>query len=307
MLFFLIVLLSIVAIVLTASFVVYRRFFHTPLAHQNDLEYLWRDHSLAAAMKDYTDEIVELSPEMVYIESEDGLRLEGRYYASDSADGPVAVLFHGYRGLPFVDTAGAQTIFLSLGFNVLLISQRGCMGSEGHTITFGIRETGDALRWIEYIRNRNGRNTPIYLMGVSMGAHIVLNTLDKLGSANVMGAIADCPYTSSRAIIDRVLSSAHFPSSLLGWFINLTTSLRGGFRLSRRGAVESVKNSSVPVLLIHGTGDRLVPFTMSEEIKAAAPSRVTLLPVKDAPHARSILYDREKYEKAVRDFITRTE
>lgn len=303
---FLFVITALLIIVLAASFVVYRRFFYTPVKHQNDMGYLTVHHPFAVAMKDMTEEALKMECEMVCIKSFDGLRLEGRYYASSEKDAPTALLFHGYRGVCLIDMAGVLPLFLSLGFNVLLVSERGCMGSGGHTVTFGIKETEDALGWVGYVRKRNGENTGIYLMGISMGAHTVLNTADKLGSADVRGIIADCPYTSSRAIIDKVLSSAHFPPRLLGWFVNLTTSLWGGFRLSRTGAVESVKKSSVPVLLIHGTGDRLVPFSMSEEIKAASPSRVTLIPVKDAPHAQSFLYDREKYEKAVRDFVSST-
>lgn len=294
-------------LVLTASFIVYRRSFHTPRRHQNDIEYLQSHHPFALTMKKETDELVKRKCEMVYTMSDDGLRLEGRYYKSEKKDAPTVILFHGYRGVSLIDMSGILPMFSSLSFNVLLISERGCMGSEGHTITFGIKETGDALRWVEWVQKRNGEDTPIYLMGVSMGAHTVLNSAEKLGSGNIRGIIADCPYTSSRAIVDKVLRCAGFPPCLLGWFVNLTTALWGGFLLRSRGACESVKESSIPVLLIHGTGDRLVPFSMSGEIKAAASSRVTLVSVKDAPHAESFIYDREKYEKAVRDFVAATE
>ncbi len=304
---FLIVISALLIIVLTASFIVYRRSFYTPVRHQNDIEYLSSHHPFAVIMKEKTEALMRRECEMVYIESDDGLRLEGRYYAAAREDAPAVILFHGYRGVCLIDMSGVLPLFTDLGFNVLLISERGCMGSGGHTVTFGIKETGDALGWVDYVRERNGENTAIYLMGISMGAHTVLNTADKLGSANVRGIIADCPYTSSRAIIDKVLSSAHFPPRLLGWFVNLTTTLWGGFRLSRSGACESVKKSSVPILLIHGTGDRLVPFSMSEEIRAASPSRVTLVSVDDAPHAESFIYDSEKYGKAVRDFVLSTE
>ncbi len=302
----LIVAAALAVIVFTASYIVYRRFFYTPVKHQNDIEYMNENYPYAMKIKDMTEHMVSLECEMVHITSSDGLRLEGRYYPSQNADAPTAVLAHGYRGVSLIDMSGGGPMMMGMGFNVLLISERGCMGSEGHSVTFGIRETDDMLLWVKYVQERNGSDTPIYLMGISMGAHTVLNTSDKLSGADVRGIIADCPYTSSRAIVDTVLSSAHFPASLMGWFINLTTSLWGGFRLSRKGAVEAVKNSSIPVLLIHGTGDRLVPFHMSEEIKAAAPERVKLVAVADAPHAQSFLYDREKYTKAVEDFVAST-
>ena len=302
----LIVIAALAVIVFTASYIVYRRFFYTPVKHQNDIEYMNENYPYAMKIKDMTNHMVSLGCEMVCITSSDGLKLEGRYYPSSSENAPTAVLAHGYRGVSLIDMSGGAPLLMDMGFNVLLISERGCMGSEGHTVTFGIKETGDLLGWVKYVQERNGKDTPIYLMGISMGAHTVLNSGDKLSGVNVRGIIADCPYTSSRAIVDKVLSSAHFPASLMGWFVNLTTSLWGGFLLSRTGAVEAVKNSCIPVLLIHGTGDRLVPFHMSEEIQAAAPDRVKLVAVPDAPHAQSFLYDREKYTRAVRDFVAST-
>ena len=302
----LIVVAALAVIVLIASYIVYRRFFYTPVKHQNDIEYMNEYYPYAVKKKDMTNYLASLECEMVYVTSSDKLKLEGRYYPSGKNDAPTAVLAHGYRGVSLIDMSGVAPVFMDMGFNVLLISQRGCMGSEGHTVTFGIRETDDLLEWVKYVQKRNGEDSEIYLMGISMGAHTVLNSSDKLSKVNVRGIIADCPYTSSRAIVDKVLSSAHFPSSLMGWFVNLTTSLWGGFRLSRTGAVEAVKRSTVPFLIIHGTGDKLVPFHMSEEIKAAAPERVTLIPVADAPHAQSFLYDRDKYIRSVRDFVSST-
>jgi uncharacterized protein len=304
---FLIVLYILVLIVLIASYIVYRKTFYTPVKHQNDIEWMNGHYKYAIKIAEMTNSMAARKCEMVYTESEDGLKLEGRYYSSPvSPSAPVAICAHGYRGVSLMDFSGGGPLMLNLGMNVLLISERGCMGSEGHTITFGVKEKGDILRWIEWVKKRNGENAPIYLMGISMGAHTVLYSSDSLAGSNIRGIIADCPYTSSRAITDKVLASHGFSPKALRWFVNLTTSLWGGFMLTSRGAVEAVKKSSVPILIIHGTDDHLVPFHMSEEIRDAAPDRVTLVPVEGAGHAESYLTNKNKYVEAVEKFVSAT-
>ncbi len=304
---FLIVLFSLVLFVLLASFIVYRKSFYTPVKHQNDIEWMNGHYRYAMKIAEMTNSMAARKCEMVYTTSPDGLRLEGRYYPSSSPSAPTAICAHGYRGVSLMDFSGGGPLMMELGMNVLLISQRGCMGSEGHTVTFGVKEKGDLLKWMEWVKERNGKDTPIYLMGISMGAHTVLYSSDSLSSSNVRGIIADCPYTSSRAITDKVLSSHGFSPKALRWFVNLTTSLWGGFMLSSRGAVEAVRNSSVPVLIIHGTDDHLVPFRMSGEIRDAAPERVTLVPIEGAGHAESYLVNRERYTEEVKKFVSATE
>ncbi len=304
---FLIVLFSLVLFVLLASYIVYRKSFYTPVKHQNDIEWMNGHYRYAMQIAGMTNSMAARKCEMVYTTSPDGLRLEGRYYPAPSSSAPTAICAHGYRGVSLMDFSGGGPLMMELGMNVLLISQRGCMGSEGHTVTFGVKEKGDLLKWMEWVKERNGKDTPIYLMGISMGAHTVLYSSDSLSSSNVRGIIADCPYTSSRAITDKVLSSHGFSPKALRWFVNLTTSLWGGFMLSSRGAVEAVRNSSVPVLIIHGTDDHLVPFRMSGEIRDAAPERVTLVPIEGAGHAESYLVNRERYTEEVKKFVSATE
>ncbi len=60
------------------------------------------------------------------------------------------------------------------GHNVLMIEERAHLESEGHTITFGIKERYDALDWIRYALQRFGEDTRIILVGISMGAATVL-------------------------------------------------------------------------------------------------------------------------------------
>ena len=63
---------------------------------------------------------------------------------------------------------------------------------------------------------------------------------------------------------------------------------------------------SVPILLFHGDADELVPISTSDELARIRPDIVRYERVDRAPHAGVWNTDREGYEAAVWEFLTRT-
>ena len=239
--------------------------------------------------------------EPVEITSHDGLRLFGRYY--HVADGaPVHIQCHGYRSYAMRDFCGGNPIAREMGHNTIVIDQRAHGRSEGDTISFGINERLDVLSWAEYARNRFG-DVPIFLTGVSMGAATVLMASELPLPQNVVGIIADCPYSSPRAIIRKVIADMGLPVALAYPFAVLGARLFGHFKgLGSITAKDAVKHARVPILLIHGEADSFVPCDMSREIAAAAPqARLECFP--NADHAMSYMTDLDRYVSASNDFI----
>lgn len=244
--------------------------------------------------------------ESVTITSDDGLVLHGRYYhLQDGA--PLQIQFHGYKGHPMRDFCGGHKLARELGFNVLVIDQRAHAKSQGRTITFGIKERLDCLAWVTYAVKRFGKDCDIYLAGVSMGAATVLMATELALPSQVKGIIADCPYSSPKAIICKVSHDLHIPAALAFPFARLGARLYGGFRFNTRiSAVNAVKVAKIPILLIHGQTDDFVPCPMSREIYDACVSPKSLLVVPNAPHGMSYLKDPDGYRQAVEKFILQT-
>ena len=136
-----------------------------------------------------------------------------------------------------------------------------------------------------------------------MGAATVLMTTDLLLPKNVVGVIADCPYSSPRAIIRKVIADMKLPVAPAYPFAVMGAFLFGGFRgLGKISAVNAVKHATVPILIIHGEADSFVPCDMSREIAAACASKVRLETVPDADHAMSYMTDFERYKEASHSF-----
>ena len=136
-----------------------------------------------------------------------------------------------------------------------------------------------------------------------MGGATVLMSADLALPSHVACIIADSPYSSPVAIIEKVCRDQKYPVAICRPFLYLGAFIYGGFRLGSCSAKDSVKNSKIPVLLIHGEADHFVPCDMSLEIAAACASRVEVATFPDAGHGLSYLTDPVRYESVICHFL----
>lgn len=252
-------------------------------------------------IKDNINKVKDIPYQKIAIESRDGKKLVAKYYhVKDGA--PVDIQFHGYKGNGIRDFSGGLQMSLNNGHNVILIDHRGQGESSGHTISFGIKERYDVLDWVHYVNLKYGNEVKIFLVGISMGAATVIMALGLKLPKNVVGVIADCPYTSPKEIILKVVDDMNLPSKLLAPIISLSAYIFGGFKLNEYSTLEGARVANLPILLIHGKADNFVPCWMSEKLKEVNPN-IQLELFDDAPHGMSYLVDEERYKQLVNSFV----
>lgn len=298
-------LLVLIAILLLGSWYAYNISFFSPKSRRASAS----DPLKGAQYEEVSENITRISSimqripfEEVTVQNYDGTTLYGRYYhLKDGA--PVELLFHGYRSHPYRDCSGGHALSRKMGFNSLVVDQRAHGNSGGHSICFGIKERHDCLQWINYLNNRFGEHTPIVLSGLSMGAATVLMSASLNLPSNVTCIIADSPYSTPSAIIEKVCKDEHYPVLLCRPFLHLGALLYGGFRLNGCTAKEAVSHAKVPVLLIHGEADHFVPCEMSLEIAAHCASRVEVATFPGAGHGLSYMTDPIRYETVICNFL----
>ena len=246
--------------------------------------------------------VMDTTPcEWVKTQSFDGLDLSARYYHT-ADDAPTVIVMHGYHGNALRDGAGGFALAKKLGFNILVPDQRAHARSGGRVITFGIRERKDCASWVEYANARFGVR-PVILAGLSMGAATVLMASDLDLPENVVGIMADCPYSSPAGIIRKVCKDRRLPDRFLYPFIKFSALLFGGFQLEETSAVQAVGNTNIPILLFHGDDDRFVPWEMSKKIASACVSPVQLEIIPDAGHGLCYMMDPVRYETSAVRFL----
>lgn len=253
-------------------------------------------------MEHWARETRKLPREDMQITSFDGIELYGKYY--EFAPGaPIELMFHGYRGSAERDLSGGVQRCFQLGHSALIVDQR-CSGrSGGNTITFGIKEHRDCLKWVEFMLRRFGSDVRIILTGISMGATTVLMAAGTELPENVIGVLADCGFSSAKDIIQIVIGKMGLPPKLSYPFVKLGARIYGQFDLEEVTAVEAVKRARVPVIFFHGEADDFVPCQMSRLNYEACASRKMLVTVAGAGHGLSYPVAPERYLNAMREFF----
>lgn len=301
---YLLILLCLVAAVgLGGAYYAYRIAFYSPVRERDHPEPIrgknydpYRDE-----MRRIYQQLSQRPCEFVSVTSHDGLRLSGRYYhVKDGA--PLDIGFHGYRSSPLRDFSGGSELSFGMEHNLLLVDQRAHGRSQGRTITFGIQERQDLLKWVEYALDRFGSDVKIFLYGVSMGGATVLMASELALPDNVRGIVSDCPYASALEIILHVGRKKPIPTWLIRPFAILGARIFGGFDLTETDARQAVKHSTVPILIIHGEADGFVPQEMSN-IAHCNRAMITRHTIPGADHGISLLVDRPGYKKLLEAFI----
>lgn len=300
-----IILCFLTVVLLAGSYYAYRIAFYSPKENRDQVV-MPKDPQYdpyREEMRRIFHQLNDRPCEFVSIVSHDGLKLSGRYYhVKDGA--PLDIGFHGYRSHPITDFSGGTELSFQMGHNVLLVDERAHGRSEGNTISFGILERLDLLDWVHYAVERFGKDIPILLYGVSMGGATVLMASDLNLPENVKGIIADCPYSKPLDVILYVGERTSFPSWLIKPFAILSARIYGGFDILKTDAVQAVKNTKVPILIIHGEDDRYVPCYMSEAVAEANPEKVLRVTFPGAAHGISYLVDTPRYHRIVKQFVS---
>ena len=255
-------------------------------------------------MIEWTKRARALPHKKVEIRTFDGLTLRGRYY-EHSKDAPIEIMMHGYTGNLERDLSGGIFRALDIGHSVLLFDHRASGLSDGNVITFGINESRDCRRWIDYVLTNINPNAKIILSGVSMGAATAMITsgYDDLPD-NIVGIIADCGYTSAEDIIKLVMKDMKLPPDLLYPFVRLGARIFGKFNIDEFSPNEQVKKSKLPTIFVHGDDDHFVPMWMSEKnYNDCSSSTKRFTVIKGAGHGLAFPVGRDGYLNELHDFF----
>ena len=245
----------------------------------------------------------------VQINGSDGVPLRGWVVRPKQSNGNGAIVLHGVADAR--DGISSRGRMLAeAGYTVLLPDARGHGVSGGEIISFGIRESDDLHRWADWFRAEE-RPKQLYGMGASMGAAILLQSLEN--DTRFRAVVAECPFSDFRAVAyDRMAGKL----SLNRWFARgllfpavetgLTYgSLRYGVNLANASPERAIRNTSVPVLLIHGDADTNIPPSHSEALHAANPAVSQLWIVHGAEHVTIAKVAGDEFRRRVLSWFQR--
>lgn len=247
--------------------------------------------------------LAEQPQEEVWVTSDDGLQLFGRFFPCGNSKKTV-ICFHGYTSEGLNDYSTLARFYLDNGYNLMIVDQRAHGKSEGTYIGFGCLDRFDAKIWIDYIVDRLGEDCSILLHGDSMGAATVLMTTGLKLPKQVKAAVSDCAFTSAWDVFCAVLKNMyHLPPFPIMQIANQMVKKRAGYELDECNAKREVAKAEIPILFIHGKDDSFVPCSMVHELYENCRSPKKLVVIDGAGHVESCYKNPESYEEAIRSFI----
>lgn len=230
--------------------------------------------------------------------------LSGFFYDNEQ-DGECAVMIlHGYTSTRYGALLYAP-LFWDRGCDILVYDARGHGASSDAYHTYGFYEKEDGLAAYEWLADRSGvPEENIGLAGVSYGAATVLQMLPLAPHAAFV--LADSPYQDLLSIVDY-----QGPAQFGNWvklFIpgaTIVAEMRADFKVDEVSPKLAVRDTAVPVLLIHSTTDEFTPPVNSEAIYANSNPAITELHLTNwgSAHARDIITDYDAYAQIVDAFL----
>ena len=201
----------------------------------------------------------------------DGLTLRGWYFPTQSDR--AAIIVHGKDS----NRIGGEhrmieklaDFLVTSGYSVLIFDLRGNGDSDGDRFSLGYLERRDIAAAIDHLIGRGFREDRIALVGISMGAGTVLQSL--VLHPNVGAVVADSSYVDARTIVTEDLETlAGVPS----WFtpgVLLMSNLAFGLDGEQVRPVEVVRaHPERAFLFIHCGGDKLIAPHHAYELRAAS-------------------------------------
>jgi dipeptidyl aminopeptidase/acylaminoacyl peptidase len=229
----------------------------------------WPRHDLvvgsSAIGKDHPS-LVE--PQLVTVQSDDGVQLFGRLYVSATSQGRLLCWIHGGPTDQWTVSFLPRFVYwLDRGYDILVPDHRGSTG-HGRAYTQALRgqwgdvDVKDVHSLVQrVVQERN--QTPLALMGSSAGGMTALAFLARY--PNLAAAAVVAYPVSDMAALDDVTHrfEAHYNRTLLG---SPAETQRLSSLRSPRHHVAAI--ASTPLLIFHGTDDPVVPIAQSEELVA---------------------------------------
>lgn len=304
----LIVFISLLVLILTTALVCFFMVFYAKKDVKNPKdEFPVPDDKIYGEYRDLVIEWIKWARSTphtdVAITSFDGLRLVGKFYEYKKG-APIEIMFHGYKGTAERDMSGGVIRAFALGRSALIVDHRAAGSSEGRVITFGASESRDALSWVDFVVNEIDPDAKIILTGISMGAATVMIASAMPLPKNVIGVLADCGYTSTKAIIKKVIRDMKLPPDFFYPFVKLGAILFGRFNPDRLSPIKAMKDCQLPIIFYHGDADDFVPFAMSEEnYRACISNHKELIAIRGAGHGLSFPADQTRYLDTLRTFF----
>ena len=192
----------------------------------------------------YLNDPLLLTVKKIKIKTSDNIELLSWHHNKDINIYKTILFLHGNAGT-LENRIHKINHFKDMNVNLLIISWRGFGKNRGKPNEEGLYE--DARSAIEWLKSKGAKESDIIIYGESLGTGVASEIAQY---KNLAGVILESPFTS---MIE--LGKDKYP------FLPVKFLLKDIYESNKK-----IKNIKVPVLVMHGKVDDVVPFYMGQKI-----------------------------------------
>ena len=264
------------------------------MTHPQRLTYAW----VMANGCPYEPAQLGLHADDILVRFKDGTQSPGWIIGGDNPDGCVIVMTHGWSSSRYTCLSKAAML-ARFASRVVVYDMRGHGDSTAPISRLGTTEADDLLEVLDQLLGHTDR--PIVLHGSSMGAGISIVAGARHGNEHIAGVITVGPYRHGMEPIIGHLKSKNIPPYPFVWLACWHVGFwLGGFRRFDRAGHAARLNC--PLLVMHGTQDRICKLHSARQIAEAAPQG-ELIEFDGGGHGGLEIYDQQRYLDAVERFL----
>lgn len=221
-----------------------------------------------------------MSFEDIYFPTSDGLTLHGWFVPGEKEI--TWLWFHGNAGNISYRLENMKLLHHRLALNIFIFGYRGYGRSQGKPTEQGTYLDAEAA--LAYLHSRPDVNRDkIIFFGRSLGSAVAVELATK---HRCLGLILESP-----------------PTSLVGLMRRLFPSLDQDELPIKYDSLSKIKHINVPLLVLHGDCDEVVPYRWGRELYEAANEPKRFYTIANAGHNDTYLVGGEGYIAAIHDFI----
>jgi len=227
----------------------------------------------------YDPKKLGISPQEVNFKSSDGTKLHGWYFANKKLKAKALIVFYHGNAQNISSHYLALIPLLEFGYDFFIFDYHGYGKSEGKPSPAATVADGEAaLLWA----HKNYPNLPIVIFAQSLGSVIALkNSIDLKEKVPLRFIIIDSGFTSYQSIARKVLARSWITWPFQ-WLSYITLS-------DRYAPGEDIaKISPIPLLVIHGSNDAIIPFSAGEKLFSLAKEPKTFWKIDDGRHTDAL-------------------
>lgn len=203
----------------------------------------------------------------VRLEAADGVELVAWHLPAKPGN-PTLLYFHG-NAAPLLNRLPRIERFSAAGYGVFMPAYRGYSGSGGSASEAALID--DAVMAFDALRERGVSPETIVLYGESLGTGVAIQLA---GRREVAGIVLDAPYTSLPDV-----AQLAYP------FVPVRP-----FMTEHFNSREHIQELDVPVLVLHGTEDPVIPISLGRELFSVANEPKKFIAIEGAAHSNIYEY-----------------